>query len=392
MRLLFAHDNKFKVDEKGNLYSEGSFNDKVFERYLNICDELIIIGRVEHIDSTESDAFNLISSKRIKFMGIENIKSIKGMFKKTSVQSKVNNIVKKCDGVIGRVSTLGFMAVKAAELYKKPYLIEVVGCCFDAYWNYGTLLGKIYAPYSFLKTRRYVKKSNFTIYVTNKFLQKRYPTKGESISCSNVVVNNFDKSIIKSRIEKITNMGNKFIFGTIGTLDVKYKGFDIMIKALSILRKQIDIDVEYRILGSGSQEYIKSIVSKYGLGDIIRFDGTLPSGEPVLNWLDSIDVYIQPSRTEGLPRAVIEAMSRGCPVIGSNAGGIPELLDDGSVFLKSDYKSLATIILKKGLNKDWLKKNAIRNFEEAKKHDRREIELRRNEFLNKFLASVKKSI
>ena len=53
-------------------------------------------------------------------------------------------------------------------------------------------------------------------------------------------------------------------------------------------------------------------------------------------------------------------------MIGTNAGGIPELIDRDCIFEKSDYKELAEIISKNGLDKKWLRSKAIRNFEEAK--------------------------
>ena len=55
-------------------------------------------------------------------------------------------------------------------------------------------------------------------------------------------------------------------------------------------------------------------------------------------------VYIQPSRIEGLPRALIEAMSRGCACVGSSVGGIPELLNNQYIHEVNDYNSLAVKI------------------------------------------------
>ena len=63
--------------------------------------------------------------------------------------------------------------------------MEVVGCPWDAYWNY-SLKGKIVAPFATYMMKRRVKSAPFVLYVTNKFLQKRYPTKGKKINCSNV--------------------------------------------------------------------------------------------------------------------------------------------------------------------------------------------------------------
>lgn len=151
----------------------------------------------------------------------------------------------------------------------------------------------------------------------------------------------------------------------------------------------MDANIEYRLLGGGNNQHVKKLAQRYEVEDLIRFDGMLPSGKLVFDWLDGIDIYIQPSRAEGLPRAVIEAMSRGCPVIGSDAGGIPELLDENCIFKKSNYKQLADMIYQNGFNRDWLEFQASRNFEEAKKYNNEKLELRRNGFFKKFISDIK---
>ena len=65
------------------------------------------------------------------------------------------------------------------------------------------------------------------------------------------------------------------------------------------------------------------------LRDRIVSRGRIPTGAPIFEFLDSLDLYLQFSRGgEGLPRALVEGMSRGCPAIGSTVGGIPELLTE----------------------------------------------------------------
>jgi glycosyltransferase involved in cell wall biosynthesis len=56
--------------------------------------------------------------------------------------------------------------------------------------------------------------------------------------------------------------------------------------------------------------------------------------------LDTADLFVHPSRTEGLPRALIEAMARGLPCIGSNVGGIPELLSPAEQVPAGDANAL----------------------------------------------------
>jgi glycosyltransferase involved in cell wall biosynthesis len=92
--------------------------------------------------------------------------------------------------------------------------------------------------------------------------------------------------------------------------------------------------------------------------------------------LDEIDIYIQPSRQEGLPRSLIEAMSRGCLCIGSEAGGIPELLESQYIHKTGSGKSLFNRI-DEHLHNAYL---CERNIEAAKQYDSKLINSKRNSF------------
>lgn len=93
---------------------------------------------------------------------------------------------------------------------------------------------------------------------------------------------------------------------------------------------------------------------------------------------------MQPSKTEGLPRSVIEAMSRGCACIGSNAGGIPELLESNFVHQQEDINAFVSIIIKIS-NQEALVNSCKRNFEESEKYNVNNLNRKRNEFFRRSL-------
>ncbi len=253
---------------------------------------------------------------------------------------------------------------------------------WDSLWNYSAL-GKILAPYSFIMTRDVIKNAKYVIYVTNEFLQRRYPTLGESVGCSDVELQEINEEILEKRIKRIKKdkENNKIILGTLGAIDVKYKGQEYVIRAIAKLKKE-GYNYEYQLVGAGNKERLENLAVKLGVKDNVKFLGP-KSHDEVFDWLDSIDIYIQSSKTEGMPRALIEAMSRACPCIGSNAGGIPELLQQNSIFKKGNYKEL--IIVLKNFDEELRIEQAKINLEKSKKYSKDVLNSKRNDFYKKFL-------
>jgi len=87
---------------------------------------------------------------------------------------------------------------------------------------------------------------------------------------------------------------------------------------------------------------VREYANELGVGNSIEIVGTLKAGsEGILPFLDGVHLYIHPSKQEGLPRVVIEALSRGRISLGSTAAGIPELLDKEFLHRPGDWKKLA---------------------------------------------------
>ena len=87
-----------------------------------------------------------------------------------------------------------------------------------------------------------------------------------------------------------------------------------------------------------------------------------------------------PSRTEGLPRALIEAMARALPCIATRVGGIPELLDEEDMVSSEDYVGLANKIREVISDPERLSRMSRRNLERVQEFRPEVLEKRRTEF------------
>jgi len=387
MKVLFCHDGPLKIDEEGNYYGS-AHNDETFRRYYTIGNDLTVLIRVN--DIKKSEALNRYSKITVEPFNVIKCPSISSLsnyaVNKHTLKKIVSKAVQETNYVVARIpSTIGYLAIDQAKKQKKPYLIELVTCPWDSYWNH-SLKGKLVAPLMYYNARKYVKNANYVLYVTSEFLQNRYPTNGKSINCSNVSLPEVETSMLDKRLKKIESMdfNNKVVIGTAGAVNVKFKGQEHVIETLGKLKAENGyINFEYQLVGGGNQEYLKKIATKYDVEKNIVFLGALPHSK-VFTWLDNIDIYIQPSKQEGLPRAVIEAMSHGVPSIGANTAGIPELLDKKFIFNHSKKRFIEIKSILKNLMFSEMKNQAVRNFYESQKYKKSIIEKRRADFFTEF--------
>lgn len=383
MKLLFVYGTKVKADNDYNYYTGGTLPSSVWkERYGFISKDITFIGNlVGKCNDSELKKMNKVDST-VNFVGInKNLNTIVNVFSskvRKSIKETIKREVEKSDIVIARVPDIySYYAIDYALKLKKKIIVEVVGCAWDSLWNHG-LRGKLVALPLFIKMKKHVYKSPNVIYVSNEFLQKRYPTKGKWISCSDVILNGGNKRSIK----KTFNTNNRII-GTCGAIDVDYKGQKYVIAALSELIKRGNNNIEYQLVGGGSPKKIEKLIKKYHLENNVRILGPIPHDE-VFDWLDSIDIYIQPSNLEGMCRALIEAMSRGCPCIASNVGGNPELLDNRFLFKKKNVKQLTKLIEEMDLYN--MNNQSIINYKKSKTFMKEVLDKKREVFYNSIIA------
>ena len=386
MRLLFAHDHRF-IPLGNNIFSESQFDSNLWTRYLNHFEKVIVVARQGCLpEHKKQDDLVLSSRENVAFNFIPNLSSIKSqVLKRYEARQLMQTYVSDVDAVIARLpSEIGLLAINTAVKQNKTWAVEVAGCPWDGLWNYGTWQGKFYAPAKYYRVKRAVAKAPYALYVTSEFLQRRYPCKhGQIVNCSNVEIPSPSENILQQRIERIHSSQKKIILGLIGTLRGKFKGIQTVLASLSQIRNDLP-HFEFHILGGGSSKKWQELASAYGLSDVVFFDGVLPGGDPVFEWLDNVDIYLQPSFKEGLPRALIEAMSRGCPSIASNVAGIPELLEETNLINPGNVKQLSELLVQSANDRNWMLQQAQRNWQHSVNYSNHILETRRNVFWGEF--------
>lgn len=328
-------------------------------------------------DNTKSNAIMLPDIYR-------PVKNVFSFSKRKEIDKVIKEEIKKADKVI--IRSLGNVytntALKYARKYHKPYLVEVTGFAFEGAW-YHSFYGKCVALTREIQYRYFMKKVPYAIYVTNESLQKRYPCSGKMLGCSDVELPRMDDAILNNRLVKYENHKGRYILGTAGFLDVKYKGQEYVLNALAELKKRGIDQFEYQLIGAGTGKNLKKIINELGLSESVKIIGCL-AHEDIFGWMDNLDIYIQPSMIEGLSRAPIEAMSRACPIICSDAGGNYELANSDCLFRKADYKQLADI-LEKFIKENRFEREAKRSFEKAKEYSAEVLEVKRDTFYQEFI-------
>lgn len=390
MNLYFINEGRF-VRKGENVYSiNGNFTNRLWERYLTVFDKIYIIARVTNDNEIETRFEYLANNDKVSFI---DLPYYIGPYQYLKVQNKIRETINKNlsqgNVYICRVpGQIGYTASKLLSNKNIPYGVEVVGDPWDIY-----TVGSINHPLRFFfrykgyfDLKKIINNSAACIFVTQETLQKKYLKSKDTyqIAASDVYL---DENNIADQAHILTNK-EEYNLISIGSLAQLYKAPDIVLEALQILQSK-GYNCKLTWLGEGKYKgEMISLAEKLGLTDNVYFIGNVPPEEVVNNLIKS-DIFLLVSRTEGLPRAIIEAMAMGLPCIGSNVGGIPELLDKDVIIQKEDSKGLADKIEYMIKNKTFSNMQALRNLSESKNYSDSVLKEKREKFYNKLIQLSK---
>ena len=385
MRLLQIGKYQFKKTENGYA-ALPAFGNQFWEKYLDVFEGIDILGE-EIRDFLNVGTFSLITNPKIKVNILPantNPKDFKNDF---TVKKQLEEYIKKSEAILIKPSSRkGIMAIKIAKKYNKPYFIELTGDINLTLKNHTNILKRLYGPILYRQISKAIADCKYGLYVTEEYLQKVFPIEGITCGCTDTNILDPRQDVLEKRLLKIGNLTktSPIKIGLIAWYHDTRKGIDTAIKALQMLN---DNRISLHILGVGTEEDRNKwfrYAEKRNVKNQLVFDPPVSGVEKVLKWDEEIDIMILPSRSEGLPRSIVEAISVGCPCIISDVCGMPELVNSKWLHKPGDSKALCDLIKTMIDNPDEMTKAANENFKHSNNYTFSNLKAKRNNFLAEF--------
>lgn len=388
MRLLLSADEyccllngKFYVSETGRTH--------IF-RYLKVFDNILVAFRTKKVYSADDlEKYSLcIENERVKFIDIPFFQGPKQFAGKYfSVMKALKDEIRDIDLAILRLpSTTAFAALKIIKKRKVPYATEIVFDCQDAADTSESLLDKTIWKILHHMQVKACNHATGVSCVTAHYLQKHYfPTRPDAITShysSIELTPDFflhERSFPKKEVMTLVHVANQVQFNG-------RKGHNELIEVIALLNKSgkraevVFIGEDY----DNGVALLKKYAERLGVADDVHFTGYLKRHE-LRQQLEMADIAVLPTRAEGLPRVVIEAMALGLPCITSPVSGNPELINKEFLVKYDDVEGMAQACDSLINSRDIYEKESRENFGKSKEYSTEILNPRRTKFYNELI-------
>lgn len=198
-----------------------------------------------------------------------------------------------------------------------PFILSVWGSdvfCFPL----KSIIHKKIFEFNLKKADKILSTSHVMAKETNKYTDKKIEVTPFGIDL---------KSFIPKKVDNIFSK-NSIVIGTIKSLEKIY-GIQYLIDAFKIIKKKYpDKPLKLLIVGDGSQKkHLQGLVENYNLANDTIFTGKIPYDQ-VVHYHNALSIYVALSESESFGVSIIEASACEKPVVVSNVGGLPEVVEN----------------------------------------------------------------
>ena len=387
MKVYVIRDSTFTLSN-GQPASDVLSYEGFAKRYLAEFDEVVLVGR---LFPKEDPASRPAVGPGVSFLALPGYRGPLGFLRSLpSILRVVLQSLERDAAYILRVpTTVPSLYALLLQLRGQPFAVEVAADPRDSYSRKAlnnSRLAPLFQALFVGLMRWQCRTAAVSAYVTREALQRRYPPRSAATSFAFTSIDLTPESYASGpRSAESFNRDRPHLV-LIGNMQKSWKGHDVLLQAMKRL-KDDGLDTRLTVVGYGENQPLYAAMAEQ-LGLDVHFTGKLTNGAPVRDVLDQADLFVLPSRQEGLPRALLEAMARGLPAVATRVGGTPELLDDDCLAPPDDPEALADRIRDALSSRQELARRAARNFETARSYRVEEVTRARVAFYRQIKAAV----
>ena len=380
MKVLLVGSYILYKNKSGDYFAPAIYSYDFMKRYLSTFDEVKLISKIVSDQEFDEKKMNIVSGKGVEILELPYYHGIRGMMK---CFGKLVKVYKKadcdCDCCIYRIAQMESFFAYVFRNRKIPFAVEVVNDP-DTFVDMGIIMRKICVKMVEIMTKR----ANGVSYVTKNYLQKKYPhnRKDKKTFVSYYSSVDLEKKDISKLPKKYNNVKIFKIVHVSNAINSDIKGHYTLINAFKNVCEYYD-NVQLIIVGDGNKlfEY-KSYVKDIGLEKKVLFTGRISDKKELNRILHEADLMVLPTKMEGLPRTIIEAMAVGLPCLSSPTAGVPELIDKQYLFSPDDVSGFANEIMYLLEHHDELERMSEINIKKSYEYESVVLQQRRGEFYN----------
>ncbi|MEG4282807.1 glycosyltransferase family 4 protein [Microcoleus sp. A006_D1] len=384
MKVIVTVEHRFDRTPDGAVWTQTMFAHSYWMRYFDVFEEVVPVARVREVSAVPSDWIRA-DGERVSFVAVPYyIGPWQYLLKAPQVQHAARQAVvaNANDAVIFYApSQIAYCIEPVLRASDRPYGVYVIADPYDVFapGSVKSLLRPFLRWQSPRRLREHCANANVAAYITEKALQLRYPPNPEAFKTYYSMAQ-LPEATCASVGRSPQPPGSPLTLIAVGSLAQLYKAPDAAIEAVAICMRE-GLDIKLIWVGDGKyRAEMEALVGALGLAERVFFRGQLTAGDAVRTELDRADLFIMPSHQEGLPRAMVEAMARALPCIGSTVGGIPELLDHEDLVPPGNAAALASKIREVVTDRDRMARMSARNLNKAKEYTDEVLRSKRNAF------------
>lgn len=344
MILCVTTQHRFDRTPDGAFWTDSAFPYAFWNRYREEFPEVRVLARVRDVSTpppraARSDGPGVTFAPVPYYVGPWAF-----LLNRGSVRAAMRRAIGPRDAVLFRVpAPLPALCLDFLARRGQPFGVEVLGDPIDLFspGTYATPVLPLIRFLTWLELRRLCRQAAAAAYVTREALQRRYPTKGVSFGYSDV---SLAEEELAARPQTFPGNVPPFRLLFVGSLHHRQKGPDVLLRAVRALQAA-GLDIELTMIGDGPERPgLERLAGELGIAARIRFAGAFSERRMIMELLREAHLFVLPSRAEGLPKALVEAMAVGLPCISTPVGGIPEIMDAGDLVPPGDHEALARAI------------------------------------------------